>query len=314
MSLKAKRNIYECPHCHTFSMIVNDKTGLLVCNKCGVCADTPLYDETSEYRNFAVEHGVKDKSRTGYSGDANAADLGTAIQLTGSKNSKLLSDLNKKIVQDSKLIKLKKAMRRISQLVEDMNLGKPIASKAQEIYKNALDNGLLHNQKLVAVDAVCVYYACIHRKQAIDIADVLKYRDEITLKDFHNVEKSLDSLPDLKVTTSFAEVAAGFAETKLHLRPFVCDAILALGRVFEANSSFAGADPTTIAGALVLHINDYLLPGFKTTVENVLTVVGKSEKTVLKYKKEIDGLREQTKNIPAVAELIKIMKDEEMKR
>lgn len=297
------KNIYECPHCRKYTMIVNDKAGQLVCTICGVCAKTPLYDETSEYRNFAVEHGVKDKSRSSYSGDANASDLGTGIELKGTKRSKEFNEIQRRMTQDPKLVNLKKAMKRIQQLGDDLKLSKSIITGAQSIYKEALDAGLIKNQKKMAIDAVCIYYSCIKNEQSRTLDDVLEQCQGITKKDFDNTYKSLSDLQTLKITVSAAELAK-FDSKKLGFPPYIYDAALSLGRAVESWHLFDGQTPETVAGGLILYINSILRPDMQKSNEDIATLVGKTLTTISKIYKDLNGLKEQINRIPEVAEVI----------
>lgn len=291
----------ECVYCKKKSMTIDDKHGEHVCTICGVVSKVPIYDTTSEYRNFAVEHGVKDKSRTSYSGDGDTADLGTSVELSGSKSSKLLNQWTQRYTTDPKTQNIRKSVRRIRELAARLDLSKAIANSACETYKQALDEGLTKNYKKAAIDAVCVYDGCVQNGKAMKREDIIKECDDITVKEFENVRKAFSSI--LHGAASPAEMAKRYS-TKLYNRPFIQDTILALGKKVEEWGILTGKQPDSFAGAVIEFINKLLPPNLKVESSKIATVCGVSGSTIAAHLLEIEGLKEQALRIPEVKDLL----------
>ena len=295
------QRVFECPYCKKSSMIVDEKHGEYVCTICGAVSKVPVYDQTSEYRNFAIEHGVKDKSRTTYSGDNDCSDLGTTIENKGNKRSKQLIQINQRITTDPKVANLKKSIRRIQELAGRLDLSRAIANDAKETYKEAMDKDLLKNYKRAAVDAVCIFDACNKNGEAMRKEDIILQAGDVVKKEFDNVLKALH--PILHGPVSAAELAKRYAD-KLYTKPFICSAILKLGKKVEEWGILTGKQPDSIAGAIIAFINKLLEPSIRRSASDISNICGVSEETISKYLEEIEGFKEQAYRIPEVKGII----------
>ena len=306
MKKSIKQGLYYCPHCRQQSMRIDDKHGDYVCTICGIVSPVPVYDSTSEYRNFAIEHGVKDKSRSSYSGDDNGSSLGTSIQKTGSKESKLLFDATQRYTTDPKVAKLRKDLRRIQELANRLNLSKALARDAKNYFKEAQDRGLIKNQRKAAIDCVCIYFSCIKNHQSKRKEDIVAQAEDITMKDFNNVVKNFDIISPGAV--SFAELAKQDAE-RLAYQPYIQDTIYAIGKKAEDISLFVGKTPDAVAAALVTFVNEFLTPDKQRTQQDILTSIGVTESTVQNHLKTLKNDKElDVYNIPKFKELLSKMK------
>ena len=287
-------------------MKIDDKHGTYVCTECGIISPVPVYDQTSEYRNFAIEHGVKDKSRSSYSGDDNGTNLGTSVQRTGSKESKLLFEGTQRYTTDQKVAKLRKNLRRIQELTTRLNLNKEIQRDAKNFYKLAEEKGLIKTQRKGAIDAVCVSFACIKNKSSMKKEDIISQVEDITVKDFKNVQKNFEEIKPAPL--SFAEVAKSEA-AKLGYPPYIQDTIYEIGRQAEEKSIFPGKKTESVVAALIVFVNQYLREYLKRPTMDILQLEGVAEGTVTNHVKTLQNDKElDVMSIPKFKELLEKMK------
>ena len=283
MMKKNNKGLYYCPHCRAYSMRIDDKHGYYVCTACGIVNPIPIYDQTSEYRNFAVEHGVKDRSRSSYSGDSTGESLGTSVQRTGSKESKLLYEATQKFTTDKEATKLRKNLRCIQELTNSLNLSKEIQRDAQEYFKKQQDENLLpKNARKEAIYAVCVYFACIKNKQSKRKEDIIKEVSDVTSKDFSNVLKHMEPIKPGNILAS--ELARNDAKT-LGFKPYIQEAIYAIGQKAEEQSLFTGKTPDSVAAALIAFVNQHLPSDLQIPLTNIFHLIGVAETTVQNHLK-----------------------------
>ena len=303
MKKTIKQGLYWCPHCRQQSMRIDDKHGDYVCTICGIVSDVPVYDSTSEYRNFAIEHGVKDKSRSSYSGDDNGSSLGTSIQKTGSKESKLLFDATQRYTTDPKVTKLRKDLRRIQELANRLNLSKALARDAKEFFKKAQDKGLITNQRKGAIDCVCIYYSCIKNHQSTRREDIIAEAEDVTINDFKNVLKKLEPISPGSI--SFSELAKRDAE-RLGYPPYIQDTIEAIGKKAEDISMFAGKNPDTIAATLISFVNEFITDKqLQRNPKDIFDSIGVGASTIQTHVKTLKNDAElDVYNIPKFKEFL----------
>ena len=117
--------------------------------------------------------------------------------------------------------------------------------------------------------------------------DILAKCDDITKKEFTNTEKTLDPISPGSISP--AETAYRYAKS-LGYKPYICEAIKAVGKQVEEYGMFQGKQPDSISGAYIMFVNAFLPPEFKKANNSICSVCETSESTIMNYKKEIDGI------------------------
>ena len=102
-------------------------------------SDHPFIDETSEYRQFALEHGVKNKSRAEIMGDESIDGLGCGIAYDGTARTKRLEELLRRYIVEQGAAKLKKHMKSIRNLSSHLGLDRSGTDRAWALYKEAVE-------------------------------------------------------------------------------------------------------------------------------------------------------------------------------
>ena len=131
--------------------------------------------------------------------------------------------------------------------------------------------------------------------------DIIAQVDDVVLKEFNNVEKALH--PILHGQLSAAELAKRYAD-KLYTKPYICDAILKLGKKVEEWGILTAKQPDSVAGAIIAFINNRLEPSLRRSMMDISNICGASEDTITKKLPEIEGFKEQVYRIPEVKGIV----------
>ena len=203
-----------CPRCkREHVMKESPRSGDYFCSKCGYVSPFPYIDETSEFRNFAVDHGVKDKSRACNAGDDIVEVLGTGIAYDGSSKAKEMSRYMQRVAsqQDPQVAKLKKHVHKIKNLGGLLQLSKVVIEAACKIFKEALDMHLADNQKSEPFDAACIYYACLSQKVPKTMKEIALASENLTKKEINKAADIVKNVPSLeKVYSNWADSVQQF--------------------------------------------------------------------------------------------------------
>ncbi|KAK8891462.1 hypothetical protein M9Y10_028671 [Tritrichomonas musculus] len=186
----------KCPNCGREHVIKESpRTGEYYCSNCGYVSDFPYIDETSEYRQFAIDHGVKDKSRSSNAGDEMVEELFTGIEYDGSAKSKKMARINQRIQQDPKKAKLKHHVRSIRNLCGQLQLSKAISDRACELYKEAFDADLVKKKRGEALNVACIFYACQAEGYPKTMKEILAFTDNLSKRE---MDKEMETIKHLK--------------------------------------------------------------------------------------------------------------------
>ncbi|KNA20678.1 hypothetical protein SOVF_050140 [Spinacia oleracea] len=155
---------YLCGDCKRQTEVVYDHTsGDTVCSECGLVLESHSIDETSEWRTFSDSGNNADPNRVG--GPTNPL-LGDMALTT------VISDTNGTFRKstaasvDKKSNRLQSAFGTIATMADRLSLVPAIKNRANEIYKNLLDNKNHKSSrgKSDAVLAACLFVACQEEK------------------------------------------------------------------------------------------------------------------------------------------------------
>jgi transcription initiation factor TFIIB len=255
--------------------------GEYVCNWCGFVAPYPFIDETSEHRQFALEHGVKNKSRAEFPGDDMVEDLSTGIAYDGSARTKTLAILNKHLNNDSAHNRLAQHLKDIRNIAQQMNIDRPTADKAFLIYKDLVDTGAMKGIKTEKMDAACLYHACAQSGATRSAGDFASHAG-IAAKELEKVVRQLSGvLPQLEEIENRWETLVKPYIQKMRLTPVIEEAALAVGRYVRENAVCQGKNPVgTIAAILAYVVESAPEPAQRRTVEEVSANVGPKPETI----------------------------------
>ena len=166
-------NLQRCPACNKSSLVLDETSGELVCNMCGIVSSENRESNGREWRSF-VNDGV-DKSRVGAGTSITIHDMGLSTIIgTANKDAtgKPLSSSMKKSIDrlrtwdsrsqaNSSLERnLRQALNEMSKLKDKLSLTDTVFEKAAYIYRKANERKLVKGRSIHGVVAACVYAAC----------------------------------------------------------------------------------------------------------------------------------------------------------
>jgi transcription initiation factor TFIIIB Brf1 subunit/transcription initiation factor TFIIB len=222
-----------------------------VCDRCGYVAPFAYIDETSEFRQFALEHGVKNKSRAEFVGDDMVEDLSTGVAYDGSSRAKRLSLLNKRSSQDSTRVRLNKHLRNIRSMASSLNLEKSISDRAFGIYKELMEKDLMKTIKTATLDASCLHYACAHKGTSLPL-NLLSRHAGVSEKELQKIHRQLgQALPSLLEYDDPWETQVKQYIQPLKLNSVVEEAALAVGLYVRKNGLCQGKHRKSVLGAIL---------------------------------------------------------------
>ena len=164
----------KCPECG-YSVVVNSpETGENVCARCGLVVREASFDRGPEWRAFTLEEKA-DRSRVGSPVTILQADKGLPT---------IIQDINKdaygrRVTPKTRMhmLRLKKwqsrtqyqssternllqALSELDRITDKLYIRHDLQEEAAEIYRRALDRGMVRGRSISAIVAACVYAAC----------------------------------------------------------------------------------------------------------------------------------------------------------
>ena len=285
-----KKDVMKCPECGC-SLLVESETGEIVCSNCGLVISEESYDRGPEWRAFTPEEKAG-KSRVGGPVSILHADKGlpTVIDKVGKDAFGRKVDLQTRI----QMLRLRKwqtrtqyqspvernllqALAELDRIADKLHIAEDLQEEAAEIYRKALDKGLVRGRSISAIVAASIYAACraYGRPRSLkEIASVSRVKKKDIARCYRLLLNELDirmPIPDPKVYVSKIAAKAGVPEkTQTKAIQILNDA--------EKRNAVVGKDPVGLAAA-ALYIA-CVLTGEKKTQKDIAEAAGVTEVTV----------------------------------
>ena len=165
-----RKSIKECPECASKNIFRDEEKGETVCRDCGLVIEDRMVDLSQEWRDFDDEGGAS-RRRAGAPASATQFDQGLGTEVgTTSDFYKLGSDrerdkffrLRKWNIRISTAIErnLKVALAELKRVSSYLKLPKSVEEDAAEIYRLAVQKGLVRGRSMESVVAGALYAAC----------------------------------------------------------------------------------------------------------------------------------------------------------
>ncbi len=184
--------IYEeqvrCPNCGSTNLVYDPARGEIVCAVCGYVVSEREIDRGPEWRAFTAEERER-RSRVGAPITRLTPDsLSTDIDWRSKDAAGREIGIKKKIemlrlrkwhvrarVQSSIERNLAQASIELERLGSQLGLPQYVMDKALEIYKKALETGLVRGRSIESVMAAAVYAACREKKIPRTLDEIARY-------------------------------------------------------------------------------------------------------------------------------------------
>ena len=291
-----------CEECGAIEWDLDEVRGEVVCQACGLVAETDIIDKGAEW----INHGDgPDRSRVGAPTTLTLSDKGlnTVISrgdLMGSRakmhgiSGKALRDWKRRVVIDdrsktrsSRARNLVKAM----QFIRDKSgLPKTIQEQAAGFYRKSAEKGLVTGRSIRGVAAACVYVAAreagIPRKIE-EIAESFDMEDEMKMKELKRTIRLVSRVLGAHKITGPAEYLDKFTND-LGLPAPVLGEANRLWDVVGGSLEWQGKKPSGVAGVLIYKAGQNR--GTTRTQADVCEVAGVSEVTLRGLLRLLEGL------------------------
>jgi transcription initiation factor TFIIB len=296
--------VKKCPECGSINLIFKDERGEIICKDCGLVIEEKMIDFGQEWREFDSDSAGK-KARTGAPITSTKFDggLGTNIG-TGSDIFKLEGK------QRSKYMRLQKWQYRISTAIERnlklalaelkrvssyLKLPNSVVEDSSDIYRQAVQRGLVRGRSMESVVAGALYAAC-RRHEIPRTLDEISEASGIDKKEIGRTYRFVTRELQIRILPSnpidyiprFSSALKLSAETQ-------SNSVEILEKAQEAELT-SGRGPTGIAAAS-LYVAA-LMNNEKRTQREVADVAGVTEVTIRNRYKELTkklGLEEELK-------------------
>ena len=265
-----------CPRCRRQSLRDDPINGTRICANCGWVSAHSYIDETSEYRQFALEHGVKNKSRAAGMGDDMVESLGTSVQYDGSPRSKALAMQIRRMSVDPGVAKLKRHVKSIRTIAGQLDIERSVADRACMIYKEASEANITKTKKGIAVDGACLFHACNEKGLSKPDKVFLEFfGGKVTKKEFHTACEALRKLPSIENVEQTWENLVKNYTGPLRLPVWIEQAAVDVARTVREQGICEGkTHPGIIGGVLAYAVETCPDPSVKRTVDEISTAVG----------------------------------------
>ena len=294
----------QCPECGS-NLLVHSESGEIVCGNCGLVISEEIFDRGPEWRAFTPEEKAE-KSRVGSPISILHADKGlpTVIDKVGKDAFGRKVDIETRM----QMLRLRKwqtrtqyqspiernllqALAELDRIADKLHLPEDLQEEAAEIYRKALEKGLVRGRSISAIVAAAAYAACrkYDKPRSLkEIAAVSRVKKKDIARCYRLLVQELDirmPIPDPKNYVPKIAAKAGIPErTQM-------EAIRILNET-EKRGAVVGKDPIGIAAA-ALYIA-CVLTGVKKTQKDVAEAAGVTEVTVRnRYK----GLKDVLKDL-----------------
>ena len=180
--------VRRCPSCG-YTRFRRTPDGELYCERCGCVISDREIDQGPEWRAFTAEERMK-RSRAGapYEGISLTSDYVTVIPsgTTDSMGKKLPRDRMLKMkmlkywqirigMQSSLERNINQARNELEKLASYLGLPKIIKEEAMNIYRKAVEKGLVRGRSIESVMAAAIYAACRIHRMPRTIDEIAKY-------------------------------------------------------------------------------------------------------------------------------------------
>ncbi|MFX0171528.1 MAG: transcription initiation factor IIB family protein [Candidatus Hodarchaeota archaeon] len=172
----------KCSECGSKALLYDDQRGEIICEDCGLVANSVLFSREPEWRAYNSEE-EKTKVRVGLpTSILNNRELRTVIgsktkdsygkTLNSSTQAKFarLSQMDER-VQDRTTRNLKSALMELKRIKSHLNLSEDICETAVIFYKMALKRDLIKGRSVTGMMSAATYLACRKKNAVITLKD-----------------------------------------------------------------------------------------------------------------------------------------------
>ncbi len=298
-SAGVREGVYErkCPNCGSNRIIYDPERGEIICAVCGLVLTEQVYDLGPEWRAFTPEERAK-RSRAGAPSDRiTSQSLVTSIDTSGKDSAGRMLDIRKRLevmrwkkwqmrarMQTSLERNLAQAVNELERISSQLGLPRFVEEQALEIYRRALERGLVRGRSIESIMAAAIYAACRMHKVPRTLDEIAKFT-KASRKDVARCYRLLLKELGLKVPLADPAIFVPRIVDQLGLSGKVLVKAIEIIKKAKEKGLTAGKDPAGLAAAAVYIAA--LLSGEVRTQKEVAQAAQVTEVTVRNRYKEI---------------------------
>jgi len=263
MSQRARDKLAtKCPDCGSTNILEDPSTGEYYCGACGRVIGDRMADEGPEWRDFRDEESQK-RDRSGSPLTPLLHDLGLTTGLgTGVKDAagrsmtgieqekadRLRVWQTRTRVAGSSERNLATATRYLSHLSDQLNLPRNVLVRAAQIYREALEAGLVRGRPINAITAAAIYASCRDSGVPRTLKEVAA-KAGVKKKEVARSYRMLVRFTEKKMPVSDPILYVSKVAARLQLKPSVEQATIKLLKKAMEVKATAGKDPMGLVAA-----------------------------------------------------------------
>jgi transcription initiation factor TFIIB len=301
--LEKGRKFDKCPECGSTVIVHSADTGEVVCGGCGLVLSEHVMDRGPEWRAFTPEEKA-DRSRVGGPVSILHADKGlltvidkvnrdafgrevplaTRMQMLRLRKWQIRTRFHSSMDRN-----LLQALAELDRMVDKLHISEDIQEEAADVYRKALDKGLVRGRSISAIVAASLYAACrrTSRPRSLkEIASVSLVKKKDIARCYRLLLRELTmKMPIADPRTYITKIA-----TKVNISEKTQSKAIQLLNQAEKGKITSGKDPMGLSAA-ALYIA-CVLTGEKKTQKEIAEAAGVTEVTVRnRYKGLKDSLK-----------------------
>ncbi|NHJ00806.1 MAG: transcription initiation factor IIB [Candidatus Heimdallarchaeota archaeon] len=173
----------KCSECGSKAMLYDDARGEIICENCGLVANSVIFSREPEWRAYSVEE-EKSKVRVGLPtsqlnncemrtiiGGSNRDSYGKTLSNASQVKYARLSQIDER-VQDKTTRNLKSALIELKRIRSHLGLAEDVSESAVLLYKLALKEDLIKGRSVIGMMSAATYLACRKKGTAITLKDM----------------------------------------------------------------------------------------------------------------------------------------------
>jgi transcription initiation factor TFIIB len=301
--------IKKCPDCGSIKLISKKERGEIICRDCGLVIEDKMIDFGQEWREFDSDQAGK-RRRTGAPMTVTKFDRGLStsvgtdsdIYRLGGKSKDKYKRLQKWQQRISTAIErnLKLALAELKRVSSYLKLPSSVVEDSSEIYRNAVQRGLVRGRSMESVVAGTLYAAC-RRHEVPRTLDELATASGIDKKEIGRTYRFITRELGIRILPSNPVDYLPRFSSALKLSAKTQSKAVEILEKAQEEELTSGRGPTGIAAA-ALYVAA-LINTEKRTQREVADVAGVTEVTIRnRYKELLKELKLEEELKPTVEE------------
>ncbi|MFQ5998963.1 MAG: transcription initiation factor IIB family protein [Candidatus Bathyarchaeia archaeon] len=292
----------RCAECGSSFLVSSNDTGEIVCRGCGLVLSEHVMDHGPEWRAFTLQEKA-DRSRVGSPASILQADKGLLTVID--KVNKDAYGREVSLATRQQMWRLRKwqirtrfhssvdrnllqALAELDRMVDKVHVSEDTHEDAADIYRKALDRGLVRGRSISAIVAASLYAACRKSTRPRSLKEIASV-SLIKKKDIARCYRLLLREMSFKMPIADPKTYITKIASKVNITDKRQNLAIQLLKDAEKNKMISGKDPMGLAAA-ALYIS-CVLGGDRKTQKEIAEAAGVTEVTVRnRYKGLKDSL------------------------